>query len=197
MVSSHNFKDYIKFAISYWYISVISTLGLLVYTYWDIIHLRFISGFFGTTDISDQYQDLFVIGLGNSLNSNFFTFLPILASLLLATIVSYTIYETYKDTLFRIDVNHNFVNVKKVNTMNISLHYAVLYSASFIIPLFYWCFYLVVWFPALAKLPLSYILDSSSIKFVLVISLVLLFMIILTQIGLILTRLSIKLFKIS
>lgn len=197
MVSLRSVMDYLKFGISYWYISVISTVGLLAYSYWDIIQLRYISGFFGLTELSGQSQDLFIVSFGNNLSNNFSEFLPVLVASILAIVVAYTLYETYADTLHKIDVNHNYKNVKKVKTLNISLHYAVLYSTAFVIPLFFWCFYLINWFPLLAKFPLSYIFSSSPLKFALVLSSVLLCMILLTQVGLILTRFSVRLFKIN
>jgi hypothetical protein len=188
-------KQFFRFYFSYIYVSVLVTLTLLFYAYWDIIQLRFVSGFFGTAQVPESYQELFIVGFSTTFSQNFTDFLPVIITAVLSSVVAYTLYHTYKHTMQSMDVNHNYINVRKVGSLRIALHYALLYSAAFVIPVLFWCLYLIYWFPALAKLPLTYIFDTNILTFTAV--LIGVFMVLLTQTGFILIRFILRLFKIG
>lgn len=173
------------------------TVILFVYIYWGIVKLRYFSGFFGSGEVSAQHHELLIVGFGNSLSRSLAEFTPFIAVAFLASGVAYTLYNAYKNTLHDMHISSNYVNAVRHNPIHIALHYAVLYSAAFVIPLLFWCYYLINWFPLLAKLPLRYILDSNIFAFLAIVVLMLLVMILLTHIGLVVTRLSIRLFKVN
>lgn len=201
MASSHkntlNIQDFIKFCLQYVYVSVLVAVILFIYTYWGIIKLRYFSDFFASGEVSAQYHELFIVGFGNNLSRSLAEFTPYVAIAFLASGVAYTLYNAYKNTFHDMHVSSNYINAVKQNPAYIALHYTVLYSAAFVIPLLFWCYYLINWFPALAKFPLSYILNTNILVFVAIVLLVLIAMIILTHIGLVVTRLSIRLFKVN
>lgn len=192
MANSLSIKSTVKFLTQYFYVSVLLTLAMVVFAYWDIIKLRYSSGFFGSADISADGQELILAGFKNSLSSVVSNFLPVVIVLLLASLVAYTLYNSYKFTVYDLDVNHNYINAKKVHTMHIVAHYVAIYTASFVMPLLFWCMYLTYIFPALVKLPLDYIIGSSVISFFLVSVTTFLALVFITQFGLVLTRLTTK-----
>lgn len=185
-------KTPIKFGIQYLYVSVLLTLGLVVYIYWDIIKLRYSSGFFESANVSSGGQELFTAGFKNNLSAASSNFLPITVTLLLASLVAYTLYNSYKFTVYDLDVNHNFVNAKRVHTMRIVMHYVAIYTASFVMPLLFWVLYFTYIFPALVKLPLNYIISSSTLQFSLVAVAAFVGLVVITQFGLVMTRLTTK-----
>lgn len=195
MDNLHSSKSIIKYGMQYVYLSVFMTIGLVLYAYWDIIKLRYASGFFEFATVSTGGQELFISGFKNNLSSATSTFLPIVITFLLASLVAYTFYNSYKFTLQDLDVNYNFVNVKKVNTMHIVTNYVAIYTASFVLPLLFWCLYFTYIFPALVKVPLNYIVGSSTLKFSIVAGLVLVALVVITQFGLVITRLTTKILR--
>lgn len=200
MASSHKTtpRDYVIFMKQYLFLSVILTIVLLIYSYWDVIQLRYFSGFFGSAQVSEQYQELFIVGFGNNLSSSFSEFLPVIITFFLASVVAYTLYNAYTHTYYDSNVNKNYVNLRKKHSLaHISLHYIVVYSAAFVVPLLFWCFYLISWFPAMAKVPLGYILNESTLVFAGITLLMFILMVMLTHIGIIITRFTLRLFRIA
>lgn len=193
MATSHSASDYLKFSAQHLYVSALVTIGLLAYVYWDIVELRFFSGFFRSAPSNSQSEEYFISGLTNNLTTHFYDFLPIIIISVLTCMVAFTLYNAYKNTVHYINVNHNYVNVKKTSTSHIALHYTVLYTIAFVIPLQFWCFYFISWFPNIAKLPIKYIFEASTAQFWLVTSLVVLSLVLLTHFGLVLTKIMVKL----
>jgi hypothetical protein len=192
MANSHSSISVFKYFIKHVYLSVIMTLGLMVYSYWDIIKLRYSSGFFDSAEVSTGSQELFLAGFKNSLSTVVSDSLPIVVTLLFASLVAYTLYNSYENTVYDLDVNANYVNAQKVHTLRIVIHYVTIYTASFVLPLLFWSTYLTYIFPTIAKIPLSYIFGYSTLHLSIVAACVLLGLIVITQLGLILTRLTIK-----
>jgi hypothetical protein len=185
-------KSIAKFATEYSYVSVLLTLALMVYAYWEIIKLRYSSGFFESVNVSNGGQELFLAGFKNSMSTVVTSFLPVAIILLFAILVAYTLYNSYAHTLYDLDVNANYVNVKKVHTMHIVMHYTSIYTATFVVSLLFWSVYFTYIFPRLVKIPLSYIIGTSTLKFLAVCITTFVALVLIAQFGLVLTRLTKK-----
>ncbi len=195
MASSPNKPSLFKFALQYWYGSAVLTIGFIIYAYWDIIQLRYMSGFFAGGSTSETTNQLFMAGFRNTLHGGVSTALPILVTLFLSSLVAYTIYNSYKFTIFDLDVNHNYINAAKVHTGRIVAHYIALYTASFVAPLLFWCLYFSAILPWITRLPLGYIFGSSTMTFALVSIACVLGLIVITHTGIVITRLTSKILR--
>ena len=195
MVSSHNHTVKTRFIVQYWYVSVLLSIGLFVYSYWDIVKLRFLSGFFSGDTITDTTSQLFTQALQNNLLHGFQNMLPILTTALLASLVAYTFYSSYKFTIYDLDVHHNYINSEKVSTARIVGHYIAVYTASFVVPLLFWCLYFVVILPWLTKIPLNFIFGSSTTTFGVITIGCLMAIIVVTHTGILLTRLTSRILR--
>lgn len=203
MASLHKSKahkqahDLWKFCVSYYALSIVATVGFVLYAYKDILLLRFRSEFFsGSYESSDQLGQLFFEGFSTNLLRRFFEYLPVAALVLLIILVAYSLVNTYKKTYHSLLVHKYYINASKESAITIALHYTVTFATAFAVPVLYWCFYLVAWFPQMARLPLKYIFGSSPWQLAGISLLVLFVLTLTTQVGLVLTRLAIRLFKV-
>lgn len=188
--------DLLKFSIAYFPISVLITILLIILAYKDVLYLRFGTNFLGGSgNYSDNVTRLIADGFSKNLLQSIFGNLPFIALGMMLVLVAYSLMNTYKRTYESLVINKHYVNSKRIPASNIALMNIALRSASFTVPLLYWCFYLVVWFPLIAKLPLKYITNPSPLPIIATIIITILVLSLLTHIGIVISRLAIRLFK--
>ena len=202
MVNSHNsphksqLKKFIEFCSSYAILSIIFTLGLVIFSYKEVLELRYMSKFYSGMDgYSENVNRLLIDGYKNNLLDRFFGNLPVIMLILLLILVSYSLYATYRGTYHHLKVSKHFVNAKRDAVSFITLKHIALCSASFALPLLFWCYFLVVWFPYLIKYPLRYILGHSILPLILSAVTAIVISTILMHVGFVISRLSLRFYK--
>lgn len=155
--------------------------------------MRMQSDFFGDAVItSSTTQNLVVDGYSHAVSSRFFNNLPVVALAGLLLLVAYSMYSTYRGAHHNLKVSRHYINAKQEAMPLISLRFTSLGIASFILPLLYWSFFVLVWFPAIIKIPLRYIIGNPVNTLILSAVWCLLLLTALTHIGILLTRLANK-----
>jgi hypothetical protein len=190
--------DALVFAKSYFVISMIVTIALTILAYKDVIYLKFGSDVLqGSNSSSDNTQRLLLGGLNNNVGHNFSRSLPLIIFTILGILVIYSLINTYQRTHQSLTVSKLYVNAKSIPTSNILLMNIALRSTAFTIPLLYWCFYLVVWFPHLIKIPLQHILDKSILPLIFISVVMIIVTCLLTHVGLVMSRLAARFYRIA
>lgn len=199
MANSHNsprvrfVHELTEFSTMYIIFSILFTLALTVFSYKEIFELRFMSQFASGTDgYSANVNQLLLDGYKNNLLDRFFHNLPLFGLVGLIILVSYSLVTTYRGTFHDLKVSKHYVNAKRDTTSYITLKHIALCSAAFAIPLLYWCYLLAVWFPFLIKYPLRYITGQNITPLVLTVIGVIFLLSLLVHIGLIISRVAIK-----
>ena len=189
-------NDLIAFNRSSFFISVFATLLLVILAFKDVFYLRFNTSILGE---SSQYSDgttrLLIDGFSGNLFRSFSGSLPFIAMVLIVCMVTYSVLSTYKRTYASLNISKNYINAKRSSASNIAVKYIFLRSAAFALPLLYWGYFLTVWFPAIASYPLRYIISPNIVPFILSVSLMLLILLLITHLGIILSRLAVRLFR--
>jgi hypothetical protein len=194
MAKSH--KELIKFGRAYYSVSVAVTIILILLAYKDVLYLRFGTDFMGEPGTySSGVQRLLFDGLSGNLLRSFFGNLPLIFFLILLAMITYSVVSTYRRTFEGLNVSKHYVNAKRVPTSTIALTHGAVRSAAFTLPLLYWCLYLIVLFPAIARLPIRYITRANPFPLIASAILTVILLSILTHLGLVLSRLAIRLFK--
>lgn len=199
MVKSHN-SDYkngrhaiISFIRADWAYALILTIAMIVLTYKDIVYLRFISdtvgnGFEAASNVQQLLLDRFSYNLVESLSRN----LPIFVILIMASLLVYSLMNSYKKTYTDLQVNSEYVNIKKQPVGNIMMKSILLRSCAFAVPLLFWFAYVFLWFPQIVKLPLQYVLKGHVPTIALYSMLTIAALFLLTHAGLITSKLAIR-----
>lgn len=188
--------DLLKFGAAYFPISALVTIGLIFLSYKDVLYLRFSTELLGETHTySEGVNQLLFDGFSSNLLTRIFSNLPFVALIVMFVLVAYSVISTFVRTYDRLNTSKNYVNAKRVPASDIVLMYIALRTAAFTVPLLYWCFYLAVWFPHFAKLPLKYIVGESILPFMAASLFTIILLSLLTHIGVVLSRLAIRLFK--
>ncbi len=188
--------DIFVFAKSYFVISVVITIVLTLLAYKDVLYLKFGSDLLQDKySSSDNTQRLLFDGLNNNVGHNFSRSLPIIVLTILGILVVYSLINTYQRTHHSLMVSKLYINAKNIPASDILLMNIALRSTAFTLPLLYWCFYLVVWFPHLIKIPLQHILDKSLLPLIFISIVMLIVTSLLTHIGLVMSRLAARFFR--
>jgi len=206
MASSYNKKhahkkpgglqNLISFSKPFAALSIILTLILIVLSYRDVIYLRFASDFIGgTTEYSIEVKQLLIDGFSNQLINTFSAILPYVMITVATTLVIYWALITYKSAYLSLDVNENYVNTKRYHPLSIILKNILVRSSAFIIPAFFWSFYLMIWFPAIVEYPLRFITNTNITPLVISTLIIILVLSMMTHFGVIISRLSVELSK--
>ncbi len=189
-------EDIVAFHKSNLLISLLATFILVALAFKDILYLRFGTSILGESyQYSDASSRLLIDGFNGNLSRNFSEKLPTIALIVLVSMVSYSLYSTYKRTYSSLNISKNYVNAKRTPPEQIALHYIILRSIAFAVPLLYWGYFFTAWFPAIASFPLRYIIGPNIATFVLSALLALGVLFALTHLGVILSRLAIRVFK--
>lgn len=189
-------REFVQFSTTYSYISIILAVVLILFSYKEVIELRFMSNFLSdSAQYSATENQLLVDGFSNNMLERFFEHLPIISLVVLIILVSYSLVTAYRATFYKIKVSKFYLQAKQEPISLITMRYAAICSASFTVPLLYWCFLIGVWFPYFVKYPLKYIIRQDLSAFALTAIGIVILLSLLTHVGITLTRLAARLFQ--
>ncbi len=176
--------------------SVILTIFMLFLTYKDILYLRFMSGTVGdinnsSLNIQNLLFDRFSYNLNNAVAKN----IPVFLIIIMVFMVIYSVYFSYKKTYTDLSVNQNNIHIKKRSPERVLINSILIRAGVFAIPLLFWFYYIFIWFPFIVKIPLMHILGGQILSIITYTSVMFISLVLLTQIGLVISNIAIRYLK--
>jgi hypothetical protein len=191
-------SEVISFIKSGLLISAPLTVLVVLFTYKDILYLRFFSGFVENFSLeSAAFQQFLANGFSYKLQTSLATNSPNILAILAVLVTSYMGFYSFKRIYSKLDTNQNYINTTKQPMNKILLSNITFRSFAFTIPLIFWVAYILILFPKLALLPLKFIASGNIALFGTVFFAVTLLLVAITHSGLLITRLSARYLRIE
>lgn len=183
-------SEFFRFARKGLFLSFIGSFALLIWTYRDIIYLRFSSGFI--TDLSSpEFQALLLNSFTNTLNKSVNTAIPIALGVIGAALLIYSVIHGYQ-YVYRTLNQNTYVNAKRQSVGKILVQSVTTRSLILNAAIIFWALYLFVWFPMIAKAPLVALSSGDMSKLGITTLWVVLLLTLLTQFGIFVSRISVR-----
>lgn len=194
MLQETKAKQFWAFARRGWFVSIVLALILLVLPFRTII-----ATLIKAPQLLDQlastspfWQAIIKNGVTTNISTRLDNLLPILALVGGSVLFLYSVISGYRKTYQALDINSNYMNVvERHNSTDVALGSIAVRSLLINVPVVYWALFWFILLPRLVKLPIASLANGMGALVGACVGMVLI-AIIVTHIGMVVTRLSLR-----